>query len=175
MRRDPLFEATLNDRHERSGPPPWRLESLYLLAFFGGGAAAALISFFNARRLGMATKASYQMLALGAGFLVVSGFALAVAAIYGSSLPSEAAESDFQEKLRSYGLLVRLCSLGVAWLLIRIQVREFRLYQIEAGGDAGYSSLWLPGFFAALGSTALHFMLPMLGVISHEAGLWKIG
>jgi hypothetical protein len=166
--------ATLVDRPAHSGPWPWRLPSLYLLAFFGGGGAAAAISFFNARRLGLSARTGYQLLGLGAGFLIVFALAMSAVGVHAMSLDRTSAE-QFREAARSYRLLTPLCSVGLTWLMVRVQMRADRLYQIESGGDHRYSSLWAPGLAAAIGSIALHIALPMLGIALWQAGPWTLG
>jgi hypothetical protein len=166
--------ATLVDRPPHTGAWPWRLPSLYLLAFFGGGGAAAAISFFNARRLGLSARAGYRLLGLGAAFVIAFAIAMIAIGVHAMSLDPAAAE-EFREAARRYHLLTPLCSLGFTWLLVRVQMRADRLYQIESGGDHRYSSLWAPGLAAAVGSIALHIALPVLGIAAWQGGPWTPG
>jgi uncharacterized membrane protein YidH (DUF202 family) len=145
-----------------------------VLAFFAGGGAAAAISFVNARRLGLAPKVGYQLLGLGGGFLLVFGFAVAAMGLHSMSLESGSAE-EFSQSVRRFRLVTPLCSVGLAWLMVRLQLRADRLYQIERGDEEHYSSLWLPGLAAAIGSIALHLALPVLGIAAWRAGPWTTG
>lgn len=149
---DPLFVPTLADRKVAAGEPPWRLESLYLLAFFGGGGAAAWIASRNAIRLGMTERDRRRLLLLGGSFILLHGAFLGCLAGYLGDLDGAQGLTDpnplrFQS-LRSR-LSVSLASVGLTAILVRIQVRADRLYQIDVGRRDRYSSLWKAGIGAA--------------------------
>ena len=162
MSRDSLLRATLTDRTPIEGPDPWRLSSLYFLAFFGGGMAAAAISYLNAGRLGMARETRRGIVALGFAYLLVFSLTLGFVFDHYKSFEDPIAGEQFLATIRSYRLFVPLSSIGLAWILTRIQTRFDRMHQLQRGAVLHYASLWRPGALAALAALPLQILLPAL-------------
>ncbi|MEJ7716899.1 MAG: hypothetical protein WKF31_02655 [Thermoleophilaceae bacterium] len=134
---DPLFAPTLQDAPEvltRPSRRPWRLESQFAVAFFGGGGALTTIAFLNARRLGMSTGACAAVLAIG-----LVGWALALAV-----------------GLAGLRVLPYQIAAIATWAILRQRQREpDRRYHYFGEGEAGYDSLVVPGLAAVVGFRAL--------------------
>jgi hypothetical protein len=166
---DPLFVPTLSEREPVTGPLPWRLESLYLLAFFGGGAAAAMVSARNARRLGLTPRTSTQLLLLGTGFVLFTGLLAGCAIGFSLSLDDPDRIEQWRQTIVRYRVLTPLVSVGFAWFLVRLQIRADRLYQIERAGEDEYSSMWVPGVLSALMSMVATLAAVVIVVLSWRA------
>jgi hypothetical protein len=128
--QDELFSPTIRDRH-RSGPLPWRPESILYPAFFGGPLAAATLGVLNGRRLGLAR---IQLLAVAAAGVVAFAARLAVSAAL-----------EENRGIRFAGTVAGV----LVWLVvIAVQRRPFRAFTFGNGEPA---SLVGPGFAAAIG------------------------
>jgi len=74
--RDELFAPSLSQTSRTELPPgekPWRLNSQFYVAFFGGPLAAGAVGYLNGRRLGVPSRG---LVAIGAAG--VAGFVLAI-------------------------------------------------------------------------------------------------
>ena len=128
--QDDLFRPTIQER-PLPGRPPWRPESIFYPAFFGGPLAAATLGVLNGRRLGLRAG---PLLAIAA-----AGLAAFVTRIVVTSL------IDGNSGARLTGTLT-----GIAvWLVVLgFQRRPFRAI---AYGGTEPSSLFRAGFAAAIG------------------------
>lgn len=128
--QDELFRPTIRERAE-PGRPPWRPDSIYYPAFFGGPIAAATLGLINGRRLGLARE---RLLAIAAAGLVCFAGRVAVSvAVEGSGA------------LRLAGSITGVL---VALVVGIFQRRPFRAFVYRGGKPAG---LVRPGLLAVLG------------------------
>ena len=138
-RQDPdLFQPTVGEAPAYD-PRPWRPDSNFYVAFFGGIVPATVIAFVNARRL-HAPQIAWRILAAGA-----VAFALFVAGAY--NLDQRGADV---ETARQYARLgARIGGVVLHFAFVALLKRPWRRYQAVRGDD--YSPMWGPGFGAALG------------------------
>ncbi|WP_433381756.1 hypothetical protein ACQPZX_17665 [Actinoplanes sp. CA-142083] len=136
--QDELFSPTIRER-EPSAKPPWRPDSIFYPAFFGGPLAAATLGFLNARRLALPRATLLAIVAAG-----VLGF--------GARLALSAA-IDGSSALR---LLGSVAGVLVALVVATLERRPFRAYVFRGGEPA---SLVGPGFLAAIGWGLLEAIL----------------
>ena len=152
---DPLRSPTLQDREPRvlSGERPWRLESQFWVAFFGGPLAASAIAFLNCRRLGVDERTRrwvFAVAAAGLGAAVLFALGLVAADVgSGARLGNQAA-----------GVLAYLP-------LRRLQKSADRVYRFyeERSDDDAYASLWGPGLAAVFG-LGLPVTLALAGLVA---------
>jgi hypothetical protein len=114
---------------------PWRLMSQTYVAFFGGVIASTVITFLNARRLGVDAAKRRLILLTGAVGLV------AVIAVFALLNADDDVTSGFRVAVRVVAVLCCLVQL-------RIQRRLDRAFQLRG---ADYASLWGPGVAVAIG------------------------
>jgi hypothetical protein len=114
---------------------PWRLMSQTYVAFFGGVIASTVITFLNARRLGVDAAKRRLILFTGAVGLV------AVIAVFALLNADDDVTSGFRVAVRVVAVLCCLVQL-------RIQRRLDRAFQLRG---ADYASLWGPGVAVAIG------------------------
>ncbi|GLZ00109.1 hypothetical protein [Actinoplanes sp. NBRC 103695] len=128
---DDLFTPTVRERPV-SGKRPWRPESIFYAAFFGGPLTAGLLGVINGRRLGVpAPRVLLTALAGLAGF--------------GAWIVSAATLVDANNAVRLVGSITG----ALAWLVvIAFQRAPFRAYTY---GDGEPAKLFLPGLLTALG------------------------
>lgn len=128
----------------REGKPPWRLQSLGYASFFGGPLASGILGWINGRRLGSRR---------GANVALVAGLVLTIATLLGAILLAGGGQ-EFLEQTRARGGRLAFRLGGVATFLIFRQAQNSadRLFQMQSQTEAAdrYSSLWGPGFAAAL-------------------------
>jgi hypothetical protein len=136
---DDLFAPSLtqSERHHPSeGDRPWRLTSLFYVAFFGGPLAVGAIGYLNGKRLGLPGKRQGASLAIGvAGFLA----ALAVAVAF---VDTEAG--------RGPRLMIAVAGVAAFAGIRELQKDADRLYAVKLDDEVAYDSLWAPGFAAVL-------------------------
>ena len=150
---DPLRSPTLqgHGRQLASGERPWRIESQFWVAFFGGPLAASAIAFLNCRRLGVAERSRRWVVAVavaGLGAAVLFAVGLVAADVgSGARLGNQAA-----------GVLAYLP-------LLRLQKPADRVYRFysEKSDEEAYSSLWGPGL-AAVFALGLPVTLVLAGI-----------
>ena len=126
---DDLFTPTVRERPV-SGKRPWRPESIFYAAFFGGPLTAGVLGVINGRRLGLpASKNLLIALAAVAGF---GGWILA------------ASLAEANNVVRLAGSITG----SLAWLaVIAFQRRPFRAFEYADGVP---SRLLLPGLLTAI-------------------------
>jgi hypothetical protein len=135
---DPLLSPTLQDGQQDDGArePPWRLQSQFWVAFFGGPLAASAIAFFNCRRLRVPSESRRWIFVIAAAALGAAGllaFVLVAADVgSGARLANQAA-----------GVLAFIP-------LHRLQKSADRVYLFygDQDEDDAYESLWGPGLAA---------------------------
>lgn len=132
-----LFSPSLTQTARRdlpAGSRPWRLNSQFYTAFFGGPLAAGLVGYLNGKRLGLSQGRLWAIAGIG-----IAGFV--AAAIAGAAFLDTSGHGR--------GLVV--ISGIVALLGIReLQKDADRLYALNRDEDEAYDSLWNPGFVIAL-------------------------
>jgi hypothetical protein len=127
---DDLFRPTVRE-FPVSGKRPWRPESIFYAAFFGGPLTAGLLGVVNGRRLGLPTPRVLLIALAG-----VAGFGLWIVA---------ALLTDANNVVRLFGSITG----SLAWLVvIAFQRGPFRAY---AYGDGEPAKLLVPGLLAAIG------------------------
>jgi hypothetical protein len=128
---DELFTPTIRER-PAGRRAPWRPQSIFYPAFFGGPLAAATLGVLNGRRLALPTG---QLLTIGAAGL--AAFAARIAAalfVFGED-----------SSIRLTGTVMGL----VVWLVVlAFQRRPFRAFVYGDGKPAGLTKA---GFLAFLG------------------------
>jgi hypothetical protein len=145
---DDLFRPTVRER--TPGKRPWRPESIFYPAFFGGPTAAATLGVLNGRRLRL--PAAHLWLIAAAG---LAAFALRIV------LSIWAGENS---GIRLAGSVTG----ALTWLaVIGLERRVFRAYTFADGEPA---SLVGPGIAAALGLGLVEAMV-IFGVLAVSGGL----
>jgi hypothetical protein len=137
---DPLLSPTLQD-HARPREPqekPWRRESQFWVAFFGGPLAAAAIAYLNIRRFGIAAPRT-RWIALIAVASLVAAAPIALA------LVAAGASSGVRLANQIAGVLAYIP-------LNRLQRSADRVYRYysDLPDDESYASLWAPGLAAVI-------------------------
>lgn len=153
-----LFAPTVADT-QRPGAMqrPWRLDSQFWVAFFGGPIAGGAIAYLNARRLGIRDRRL--------GVIVVAalaGLGAACAIAYGF------AAADLGAGARLATQMGGVLSYAPFYRLQRSADRIYTFYG-DGGEEEAYDSLWGPGlvsvFVAGIPSVAL-----VGGVVTEIAG-----
>ncbi|MEV6637405.1 hypothetical protein AB0M54_42420 [Actinoplanes sp. NPDC051470] len=135
---DDLFSPTVRERPV-SGRRPWRPESIFYPAFFGGPLTAGVLGAINARRLGLAGSRVALI-----GLAGMAGFALWIVA---------ALMTDADNVVRLFGSITG----SLAWLaVIAFQRGPFRAYLY---GDGEPASLVRPGLLSAIGLVLLQVIV----------------
>lgn len=140
--RDELFKPTIRGRGN-AGPPPWRPDSIFYPAFFGGPIAAATLGLLNGRRLGLARG---PLLAIAAAGVACFAVRVAVSTVIDDS------------SLRLAGSVTGLL---VALVVAAVERKPFRAFAYRGGKPA---SLVGPGILAVLGCGLLEAVL-IIGVL----------
>ena len=128
----PSVERTVSE----VGPRPWRVDSQFWVAFFGGPVAAAVIAWINLGRLRAAGRARQTTVVVGA-----AGFAAGVAI----AIAFEAFDVGAGARLATQGAGV------LAFLALhRVQRSPDRVHSFYREGreEDLYGSLWSPGLAA---------------------------
>ncbi|TDD21837.1 hypothetical protein E1218_20170 [Kribbella turkmenica] len=125
---------------------PWRLMSQAYVAFFGGAIASTVITFLNARRLGVSAGRRGLILLTGVG-----GVAAVIAVFVLSG-----GDRDYPYGLR---IAVRVIAVGCCLVQLHLQRPMDRAFQLR-GGD--YASLWGPGIGAVAGGIAADTLIEEL-------------
>jgi len=128
--QDDLFRPTIH-QEPGTGRAPWRPDSIYYPAFFGGPLAAATLGLINGRRLRLGTG---PMLAVAAAGVLCFGGRLALSAAVGGSSSLRLAGSVF-------GVLTAL-------VVATVERRPYRAFTYRGGKPA---SLIGPGLAAVIG------------------------
>jgi hypothetical protein len=124
---DELLRPTIGARVDPS-VRPWRLMSQAYVAFFGGVIASTLITFLNARRLGVDTTKRALILLTGlVGLIAV----IAVFVLLG--------RNDLSSDLR---LTARIVAILCCLVQLRLQRTMDRAFQLRG---ADYAGLFAPG------------------------------
>lgn len=131
-----MSEATLAPT---VAPRPWRTDSLFWVAFFGGPLAVAGIAFLNARR--------HDDLDLAKHILFLGAFAYA-ASIIVYLVGLAAAAPRWSERPTQFAIAL------VFFLVARRSMLRTEERYVAAHGD-GFSSLWISGVLAVLGFGAI--------------------
>jgi len=128
---DDLLQPTITAPPEPGGKKPWRVQSQFWIAFFGGVLAVTPIAYLNTYRLG-APKRSRHLILLS-GFVATAVYAGFAWLWY----PAEA------YSLRMAGRIVGVLQYFV---VARIQRDDDNRHQIFGSGE--YASLWVPGLLS---------------------------
>ena len=133
---DELLQPTVAPARAR--PLPWRVQSQFWVAFFGGVPAVTAIALLNARRLGSSARKQWLILLVG-----LAGVALFLAFLV-------LKDSSSKTLVRAAG---RILAVAIFLVFAWIQRADDRHYQVFGAGD--YASLWGPGIAAVIGSIVL--------------------
>lgn len=144
--RDDLFSPTLQGRvGRRTGEKPWRLQSQFWVAFFGGALAATVIAYLNGTRLGLSERRRRAILLTGAAGLLAT---VALSLILGSGDVGAAADRSAQSAVRLGGRVIAV----IAYLVFyRLQKAADHTYSFYSQEEDEYASLWKPGLAAVFG------------------------
>ena len=129
---DELLQPTVTPV-ERSGYKPWRVQSQFWVAFFGGIVAVTAVAFINSGHLGMSARSRGAILAAGAAALAV-WVALAVWLV-----------DENAQNLRIAG---RILAVVLFLVLARMQRPADARYQLFGAGE--YAALWGVGIPASI-------------------------
>jgi hypothetical protein len=140
---DQLFRASLAG-YSAPNKRPWRLDSQFWVAFFGGPVAAGALAWVNAGRLRLSPARRIAVLSIAAGALVLEAVGAAVLAV------ADIASATWDGDWRVLGLTVQGGGAVAHPFLHRVQRTGDRIFRLVRG-DADYASLWRPGLFAAVG------------------------
>jgi hypothetical protein len=122
----------------RSGYKPWRVQSQFWVAFFGGVLAVTGIAYINSGHLGVSARKRRVILALGL-------LALAINVALAAWMSKE------QRTVRFAG---RVLAVLLFLALARLQREADSRHQLFGSGE--YASLWGAGIFASIaGNVAL--------------------
>ena len=142
---DDLFAPSLTEYTSKTAvltQPPWRLDSLLWVAFFGGATAIAVLMWLNGLRLKLQPKIQQRILFIGLTGVLAT---LIAATILGAAAVPEVwkpAESGWRVVSRVIAML--------AYLAMRQQQSPGdRLFRFAQGDK--YDSLWRPGLISVLG------------------------
>jgi hypothetical protein len=152
-----LLQPSLTDSASPAGPKPFRVASLFWIAFVGGAAPIAVIASINARRLNVAERQRWFVLV--GGILAVVASVVAAFFIMDESLYSLTSVAG-----RNSGRIYRMVSRGIAVLYVLgvqylLKPAE-RAYDLRTGGE--HASLWGPGLLATVGMGGLQAGLTWL-------------
>jgi hypothetical protein len=129
------------------GRLPWRVNSQFWVAFFGGIPAVTAIAFLNSRRLG--STARKQQWILVAGLVAVAAFLALYAWLRGTD-----------DSARTMRIVGRLLAVVLFLVLARIQREDDGRHQVFGSGQ--YARLWIPGILATVISIVLLIGLALL-------------
>jgi hypothetical protein len=141
---DDLFTPTVQQR-PATHMPPWRPESIFYPAFFGGPLAATTLGVINGRRLGLDARWLGLIVAIGIG-------AFAARIVVTASM-------DGHGGVGTVGAVAG----AVVWMVVIAWQREpFRAFAMRRSGEP--ASLVGPGFAAAIGCGLLEAVV-LLAVV----------
>ena len=148
-----LFTPSLSEwRPTVQNRPPFRLNSQFWLALFGGPVAVTAIAVLNARRLQL-SEAVVRRMVVGGILVTLLELGIAWAAIVGFGLdPDRGARATLLPKW-SYSLI------NLLWTAVLVHWQTAAARQYESFGRGEYASMWGPGFVAALVSALVLFTL----------------
>jgi hypothetical protein len=141
MVEDDLLSPSVADAEtaERSTERPWKLGSQFIVAFFGGPLAAALIGYLNMKRLGVPDCMGRSFALVAVGGLALGGLAtLGIMA------------ADFGSAARLGNQVAGVLMYGFTYRFQRSGDRVYQFYSDSSDDDA-YDSLVGPGFAAVFG------------------------
>ncbi|WP_433303142.1 hypothetical protein ACQP2F_11195 [Actinoplanes sp. CA-030573] len=141
--QDDLFRPTIQER-AAGGPRPWRPDSIFYPAFFGGPLTATTLGLLNGRRLGVARG---PMLAIAAAGLLCFAARVVVSAAVGGGSGLRLAGSVS-------GVLVAL-------VVGAVERRSFRAFLYRGGEPA--RMVW-PGLLAAIGCGLLEAVVIIVAI-----------
>jgi hypothetical protein len=142
-----LFRASLAG-YSAPDKRPWRLESQFWAAFFGGPVAAGALAWVNAGRLRLSRARRIAVLSIAAASLVLQ--AVGAAALAVADTASAIGDSDW----RVLGLTVQGGGAVAHPFLHRVQRTGDRIFRLVRS-EADYVSLWRPGFLTVLGGAPI--------------------
>ena len=148
---DDLLQASLAS-YVAPAAQPWRLESQFWVAFFGGPLAAGAIAHLNAGRLGLSHARRSAVLGI-----VLAALVLEVVAVYVLAAPDVAAAIGDRSG-RALGLAVQGAGVAAYPFLYRVQRRGDRIFRL-GHTEMDYSSLRRPGLLAVVAGGLLGIAL----------------
>lgn len=142
---DDLFRPTIAAEPRARSSPPWRPQSIFYPAFFGGALAATVLGVLNGRRLALRPVALLAIVATG------------IAAVVARTIATYLVQTGSG---RIFGSAAGL----VVWLVIMaLQRRPFRLFRYP---DREPASLVGAGFAAVIGCGIVEALIVMAAVAS---------
>jgi hypothetical protein len=138
MMHDELLQPTVTASPAR-GALPWRVQSQFWVAFFGGALPCGIIAIINARRLGIAPGKRWLM---GATTAIALGVLLALWLRH----PMQPTYGEFLAGGRPLRWYSRIAAVLLYLALAALQRKADTQHQIFGGGE--YSSLWAAGLAA---------------------------
>ncbi|HEX6161223.1 MAG TPA: hypothetical protein VF111_13705 [Thermoanaerobaculia bacterium] len=139
---DDLLQPTVQEEARPRGPLPWRLQSQFWVAFFGGAFAVTVIALLNAMRLDVDRTKRWLIVVAG---LVGMGLTAVV-----FLLTEHASQSRIGARVVGV----------VLFLVLRpLQKGADDHHQVFRGGD--YASLWGPGIAATIAGVGVNVGLSM--------------
>jgi len=164
---DDLLTPTLQDQcAPLAAEKPWRVQSQFYIAFFGGILPLTVIAYLNAKKLGLSTSMRNRIILLGVVALAV---AMVGTGLYlhskGIGDLSHAIRNSAVRRTLRWG--PRLAAILLYLPLRRIQAPADRLYQFNSDEEDSYASLWKAGILAVLvlgtlQSFAFSILIPLL-------------
>lgn len=139
---DELYRARLAG-YTAPARGPWRLDSQFWVAFFGGPVAAGALAWVNAGRLRLSPARRIAVLSIAAGALVLEAVGAAVLAV------ADVASATWDGNGRVLGLTVQGGGAVAHPFLQRAQRTGDRVFRLVRG-ESGYASLWRPGLLAVV-------------------------
>ena len=136
-----LFRPTVEGGGEPYDRLPWRPDSNFYVAFFGGILPATAIAFFNARRLA-APDAARRILLAGA-----VAFGLFLAGAY--TIDQQVADAETARRFTRLG--IRIAGVLLHFVFLALLKRAWRRFQVVRGDD--YAPMWGPGLGAVIGGS----------------------
>ncbi|HYN88811.1 MAG TPA: hypothetical protein VER55_09785 [Ardenticatenaceae bacterium] len=152
-----LFRPSVQEaRSLPTGAPPWRLQSQFFIAFFGGVLGITAIAYLNSRRLGLPKNRLRQILVIG-----LIAFIGVIALEYVNAV--EGLPGGFRLRQSFLRVPGRIVAVVVCLVFNHFQSAADDLYQSQYG-DA-YSSMWKAGMIAIFGLGTLQ-SLAIYGIVS---------
>ena len=143
---DDLLSPTLQTYPgRRTSKTPWRLQSQFWVAFFGGILPIAVIAYLNAQRLDVPPRRRQLILLTGAVGLVGT---VAFSYLLGAGEFGNMTDRSMQRTVRIGSRVIAVVAYLVFYGLQRAADRSYYFYSQD---DKEYGSLWKPGLAAVFG------------------------
>lgn len=138
---DDLLQPSVGQSPREPREKPYRVQSQFWVAFFGGILPVTAVALLNAQRLGIDKRKRWLM---GAAALI----ALVVVFVLLMQQPPFTDLAGFARSSREVRLFSRITSVALFLVLAALQKPADAHYQVFSGGD--YASLWKVGIATTL-------------------------